>query len=114
MGRYANVSTVRTCGGGGSVRVTLSSGTGQGNGGTSLPTRGCYVQPLQGNTAVVRVNLGAAASATVGIDLGFPQTGNGTTGACLPLWLPVDDVAELYFYSSDGDAVVDILYFTGG
>jgi len=32
---------------------------------------------------------------------------------CQPLFVPIDDVASLYFFSGDSDAVVDILYLTG-
>lgn len=95
--------------GGSQVRVTLAAGVGQGNGGTSLPCIGCYVQPLLGNTAVVRVAIGAAASATVGIDLAYTSA----TVQTEPLFLPVDDVANLYFFSTDADAVVDVLYMRG-
>ena len=88
------------------VRVTLASGLGQGNGGTSAPSGGCWIQPVTGNTACVRVAVGEAASATVGIDLPFVSA----TVAEQPFFLPIDDVSKLYFYSSDTDAVVDILY----
>jgi hypothetical protein len=103
--------------GGGAVRVTLASNVGQGNGGTSIPCAGCFVQALAGNTALVRMNIGTDASATVGIDLGRPYVYDGTEeasqGCCQPLWVPVDDVALLYFYSTQANAVVDILYLHG-
>ena len=95
--------------GGGSVRVTLVAGVGQGNDGDSLPTIGCYVQPLLGNTAVVRVNIGAAASATAGIDLPFTSA----TVQTVPTFIPVDDVSNLYFFSTDATADIDILYIRG-
>lgn len=88
------------------VRVTLASGLGQGNGGTSEPCGGCWIQPVTGNSAAVRVAVGEAASATVGIDLPFVSN----AVAERPFFLPIDDVSKLYFYSSDTDAVVDILY----
>jgi len=107
---YAN-AVPRIVSGGGSVRVTCSTKVGQGNGGTSLSCRGCWVSPAIGNTEVVRMNIDAAASATLGIDL-QRQYVSGTTagGASTPLWVPVDDVSKLYFYSEDADAIVDILY----
>jgi hypothetical protein len=53
------------------------------------------------------MNVGAAASATLGIELADADTGGG------PLWVPIDDVALLYFYgATDGDDV-DITYFRG-
>ena len=88
------------------VRVTLATGVGQGNGGTSLPCGGCWIQPLLGNTATVRLAVGEAASATVGIDLPYVSE----TVQEQPTFLPIDDVSKLYFYSSDADAVIDILY----
>ena len=107
--KYANCTTNRAFSGGGHVRVTLAAGVGQGNGGTSLGCVGCFVQPLLGNTAVVRVNVGAAASATVGIDLAYTSA----TVQTVPLFLPVEDLSNLYFFSTDADAVVDLLYWRG-
>jgi len=112
--KYANARTNLISDGGGAVRVTLTSGTGQGNGGTSLPCRGCFVQAVDANTDVVRMNIDTAASDTLGIDLGRPFISSTTaSGACQPLFVPVDDVASLYFYSGHATAVVDILYLKG-
>lgn len=110
---YANqLSRIRS--GGGSVRVTLSSGVGQGNDGTSLPSAGCFVQADSANTEVVKVNIGAAASASLGVDLARQYiSGTTASGAAQPLFIPTDDVANLYFYSADADANVDILYLRG-
>jgi len=105
------------CRTGGSVKVALSGGLGQGNGGTSIACRGCYVQAALDNTEVVKMNIGAAASANLGVELGRPHINDGTdeygSGSCQPLWVPISDVAELYFYSADADAIVDITYFVG-
>jgi hypothetical protein len=117
MSKYDNAlsSLVRLAGSGGSVKVSLSSGTGQGNGGTSIACRGCYVQAAAANTAVVKMNIAAAATANLGVELGRPHINDGTdeygAGSCQPLFVPVSDVADLYFYSSDTDAIVDITYF---
>jgi len=113
MTKYAGMQANRIVPDGSHVRVTLSSGTGQGNGGTSLPCKGCYVQAAIDNTEVVRMNIGAAASSSVGIDLGRPETDSNNTGSCQPMWVPIDDVAELYFYSADANGIVDILYLLG-
>lgn len=112
--KYSETSSARIHGGGGSVKVTLSGGLGQGNAGTSLPCCGCYVQAASANTAVVKMNIGVAASGTLGLELGFPSVGSGVTATCQALWVPTDDVANLYFYSSDADAIVDVLFFVGG
>lgn len=102
---------------GGSVRVTCSSNVGQGNGGTSLPCAGCFVQPVVANTEVVKMNIDVAASATLGVDLQRQHINDGTdeygAAAAQPLWVPIDDVASLFFYSSDADAIIDITYFKG-
>lgn len=118
MGVYKNADAQRIRSSGGAVRVTLDSGTGQGNDGTSLPCLGCYVQAALANTDEVYMNIDVLASADVGIELGRQHINDGAdeygASACQPLWVPIDDVASLYFYSADADAVVDILYFTGG
>jgi hypothetical protein len=114
MSKYAGTSDNRIRGGGGSVRVTCSSNVGQGNGGTSLACSGCWVSPAIANTDVVKMNIDLAASATLGIDL-QRQFVSGTTaaGASAPLWVPIDDVASLYFYSADANAIIDITYLLG-
>jgi len=116
MSKYNNArQSIRT--GGGSVKVALSSGVGQGNGGTSIPCAGCFVQAAQANTEVVKMNIGVAASANLGVELGRQHINDGTdeygAAACQPLWVPVDDVSSLYFYSADADAIVDIMYLVG-
>jgi len=113
----ASSNKIRDGGNSGHVRVSLSSNVGQGNGGTALACAGCYVQAAIGNTEVVRWNLGVAASGTVGQDLARPHINDGTdeygAAAAQPLWIPISDVADLYFYSDDADAIVDIIYLKG-
>jgi hypothetical protein len=103
---------------GGSVKVALAANVGQGNGGTSLACAGCWVQAATANTAVVKMNIDAAASANLGIELGRQHITDGAdeygAAACQPLFVPIDDVASLYFYSADADAIVDITYLRGG
>jgi len=115
--KYNNTRANTIASSGGSVKVALSSGEGQGNGGTSIACKGCFVQAAIANTAVVKMNIGAAATANLGVELGRPHINDGTdeygAGSCQPLFVPVDDVALLYFYSSDVDAIVDITYFGG-
>ena len=114
MSVYKNADAQRIRSTGGAVRVTIGTTTdNRGNGGTSLPCLGCYVQAAIANSHVVSMNIDVAASADIGIELGKQVTGN-TDGACQALWVPIDDVASLYFYSADDNAVVDILYFKGG
>lgn len=117
MGVYTNSDGSLIRSGGGSVKVALVAGVGQGNGGTSQPCCGCWVQSAAANTAVVKMNIAAAASANLGVELGRQSNYDGTDEAsaagCQPLWVPVSDVNLLYFYSSDADAVVDITYLGG-
>ena len=100
-------SQYRIRGGGGAVTVAIASNVGQGNGGTSLPCAGCFVSPRNDNTGKIRMNIDTAASATAGIELSDADTGGG------PLWVPIDDVASLYFYGATNGDDVDIVYLKG-
>jgi hypothetical protein len=72
------------------------------------------VQAAAANTEIVKMNIGVAASANLGVELGRPFiSGTTAAGACQPMYIPVDDVSNLYFYSADADAVIDILYLKG-
>lgn len=117
MSKYANMQADRICTAGGAVRVTLTSGTGQGNAGVSLPCKGCWVQAADASTDVVRMNIGAAADDDLGIDIGWPHVNDDDNGygigSCQPMWVPIDDVAKLYFFSGDTTADIDILYLLG-
>jgi len=99
-----NHNTALTSTTGGAVRVTCSSNVGQGNDGTSLPCKGCWISTPTGSTAPTRVNIDSAASATLGLT--FDESATGTT----PMWIPIDDVSKLYFYSAGESDVIDILY----
>lgn len=87
-------------GAGGAVRVTIAATVGQGNGGTSLPCAGCFVSCPAANTGPVRMNIDTAASATLGIEM--PE-------ASSPFFVPIDDIAKLFFFGTNAD-VIDILY----
>ncbi len=90
---------------GGAVRVTCASNVGQGNDGTSLPCRMCWVSAPSGNTAPTKVNIGAAASAVLGVSISEVVALGGT-----PLMIPIDDVSKLYFYSGGATDKIDIMY----
>jgi len=86
--------------GGGSQRVTLVAGEGQG---VAQACRFCRVQAYSTNTAVVRVRIGSAVEdATTGVEL--PSN---------PVLTPysVNNLNLLYFYSTHATAIVDIEYF---
>ena len=82
----------------GTVKVTLAAGVGQGNGGTEQPCRSCIVKPASGNTATTYINFGSTADAD-----DFPLDDSATP-------FPVSDVSDLYFYSTDVDAIVHIFW----
>ena len=85
---------------GGSQRVGLSGGVGQGL--NQAVGKFCRVQAVSTNTAVVRVRIGTVCGATDGVEL----PGN-------PVLTPysVSNLNLLYFYSADANAIVDIEYF---
>ena len=86
--------------GGGSQRVTLAVGVGQGS---AQACKFCRIQCYSTNTAAVRVRIGSAVEdATTGVEL----PGN-------PVLMPysVNNLNLLYFYSTDANAIVDIEYF---
>ena len=96
-----NLNLVNTTGG--AVRVTLSSNVGQGNGGTSLPCKMCWISTPAGSTAPTKVNIDVAASATLGVEI--PEA---TAGG--PMMIPIDDISKLFFYSGGATDVIDITY----
>lgn len=104
--KYDNKRWGRCAGSGGVTRATLMvGGKGRGNEGVSLPCRGCWVQRREfGDTT--KMNIGAEADADLGVELGDPQAG------AMPLWVPISDVAQLYFYGTVTD-IVDIIYLLG-
>ncbi len=93
---------------GGSVAVAIP-GTPfqvQANSGTSLPCAGCYVSARSGNSGIIKMNIDANAGAALGIELPDAATGS-------PVWVPIDDVASLYFYGGTEGDDVDITFFKG-
>ena len=94
------------CRTGGSVVVTIVLTVGQGNAGETLPCKGCLVMSRTANADPVRMNIGVAASADLGLEL--PES----VGSGSPFWVPISDVSQLYFYGTNDD-IVDITYFVG-
>lgn len=104
--KYDNADASR-CAGSGGVTLALIGADfrGQGNDGVSLPCRGCWVHRREG-TDTIKMNIGAAATADLGVELGDPNEG------AQPLWIPISDVAQLYFYGTPIN-LVDIVYLVG-
>lgn len=100
MSKFINAYLNRVNKGGGSQRVTLSSGVAQAS---TQACKFCRVQAAAANTEVVRIRVDTAVT-------------DGTTGVELPgnpVLTPytISDLNQLYFYSADTDAIVDIEYF---
>jgi len=104
--KYDNKQWKR-CARGGGVTLALigADSNGQGNDGVSLPCRGCWVQRREMGLTM-KMNIGAAATDELGVELGDPEAG------AQPLWVPVSDVAQTYFYGTEGN-IVDIIYLVG-
>lgn len=99
------------CTSGGSVRVTIASNVGQGNGGTILACKGCRI--ITDGTDV-RYRIGTACTAITGAPVpwyGHSTAANQTYSAYNTEFVPIDDVAKLYFYGGTDGKVVDITYY---
>jgi len=104
MSKYHNRSLDKVPTGGGSVRMTISSNTAQGNDGTSLPCKRVW---LMADRKEVRVNIGSACTATTGMQLPYIDGSQYTNG---PLMLEIDDVSSLHFYCGSDGRNIDCLY----
>lgn len=104
MSKYEGTSLDKVPSAGGSVRVTIADNAGQGNDGTSLPCKKCWIISDAND---VRVEIGDACGSTEGIPVPMFNT---TLGMYQPLPLEIDDVSSLYFYGATNAKVVDILY----
>ncbi len=104
--KYDNVDWSR-CSRTGGVLIAILNGAGvaQGNAGVSLPCKGCWVQQREGS-ATIKLSIGMPASAVFGVELGT------TTAGAQPMWIPISDIAQLYFYGTAQD-IVDIIYMLG-
>lgn len=100
MSKFINARLDRVNKGGGSQRVTLDTGVAQG---TAQACKFCRVQVAAANTEVVRIRIDTVVT-------------DATTGVVIPgnpVLTPysISDLDQLYFYSADADAIVDIEYF---
>lgn len=93
---------------GGSERVTIAANIGSG---ADVPCRKVFITQPAGNTGQVRLNIGAAASATLGINIpkGATTAANGP-GEQPPLELNIANTNLLNFYSGTNGDTVDIMY----
>ncbi len=105
---YEGTDANLTSGNGGSERITIAANIGQG---ADVPCRKVLITQPYGNTGVARVNVGTAASATLGIDI--PHGGSTVATAPLsvgPIEINVSNTNLLNFYSGTNGDFVDILY----
>lgn len=113
MSDTLNTETNRVTGYGGSNRVTIPTatvirgGTGT-DGSTGVPCKEAYLQAPFGNTGFARVTIGVACTSVTGIVVPNTASIPGTAGSA-PLVIPINDLANLYFYGTAAD-VIDILY----
>jgi hypothetical protein len=107
MSNLAGTSLDRVSDTGGSVRVTIASNVGQGNGGTSLQCKEVTIIPASANAGSIRMNIGTACTSSTGIPIFAP----GASGYTIIVSVAIDDINKLYFYDSNatGD-LIDILY----
>ena len=85
----------------------------QGNYGVPLPCRGCWVQKRENTRDTIKMSIGTPATVVFGIELGQPYlAGRPDSEGALPLWVPISDINQLYFYGTDG-TTIDIMYLIG-
>lgn len=89
--------------GGATTAVIVAGGNGQGNAGVSLPCRGCWVQTRSDSGGVW-----LASPPFDGIGPFIPGVSEGSQ----PMWIPISDVAQLFFSGFAGE-IVDIVYLLG-
>jgi len=100
--KYDNTDWFRLSRTGGATIATIGVAGGYGNGGVSLPCKGCFVQPRYREGAYI-----TTAEA--------PGIGPHLAGAALgqqPIYIQVSDVAQLRFLGAAGD-IIDIVYLLG-
>jgi len=83
----------------------------QGNYGVSLPCRGCWVQKRENTLDVIKMSIGTPATPVFGVELGDANSWTDEESA-IPLWVPVSDVNQLYFYGNN-TTTIDIMYLLG-
>jgi hypothetical protein len=102
--KYDNTDWCRLSKTGGVTTALIIDGIGRGNGGVSLPCKGCFVQP--------RVVEGGDVWLTAPPEFSIGPFLPGVIEGCQPMWIPVSDVAQLFFGGNSGDTV-DIVYLLG-
>lgn len=103
--KYDNTNWYRLARTGGACIATIGADAlGQGNAGVSIPCRGCWAQ--------VRAVDFEGAWVTKEPAFGAGPIIVGTLEGGQPMWIPISDVAELWFGGSQG-MIIDIVYLLG-
>ena len=103
MTKYDNCDWSRLARTGGVSRAVIGAdGQGQGNGGVSIPCRGCFIQSREKEACWLTEEGGMGA----GPFLPGPNSG------CQPIWLSIANVAEIWIGGAPGETV-DIVYLLG-
>lgn len=101
--KYDNTNWFRLSRTGGAALAILdANGIGNGNGGVSLPCKGCFVQPRFRDPVFITIE-GPGA-----IGPYLPGAAYGQQ----PMYIQISDVAQLFFRGNAG-AIVDIVYLLG-
>jgi hypothetical protein len=101
---YANTDSHFVSSGGGVANGITASVVTQGNDGTSLPCKVCYITALCGSA----VRMGIDSSVNISVGTLVPTVSAVSVGPISPLEIPIDDVSKLYFKST----VVSSVYIT--
>lgn len=100
--KYSNSDAGVVANSGGCVRLTITLTVAQG---PDMPCRNVFVQGTVGNTGLVRMNVGVAATTNLGIQI--PEAEKAENGGWFAL--DIDNLNKLYFFGTNADTV-DIMY----
>ena len=100
--KYSDTNSNIVGGDGGPVRLTIAATVAQG---TDVPCRKAFIQATVANTGLVRISIGVAATASLGVQL--PEAEEANNGGMMEL--NIDNLNKLFFFGSNDDTV-DILY----
>lgn len=102
MSGFKNTLLTNTPTTGGVVGVTLSTVAQQANAGAELPCRECFITANAG-----AISCHVAINTSVNVSLGCIVPCASVAGGLqpIPLRLPIDDVAKLWFFGTSGSIV---------
>lgn len=107
MSKFYNSDVSRVPNTGGSVRLTIGTDGETANEAFQTTSTPCKKVWICGDRKEIRVNIGAACTATTGIAIPIRD---GSTYSGELLVLEIDDINKLFFYGSTAGRTIDILY----